>query len=71
MVCSRPFSPGTTWFSYNVTFDALPPLAQKSEGKSGSIHHVNFVKVGDLKLNDDIHMLTTGPTGQKSYFGEC
>lgn len=49
-----------TFFSWhnmvNVTFDPLPPLAQKSEGKSGSIHHVNFVKVGDLKLNDDIYI---------------
>ena len=53
----------------------------KSEGESGSKHHVNDVKVRDLKLNGGVSRpqpfcITVSPcrtanTSQKSCFGEC
>ena len=61
-----------------MTFD---PPSTESEGEPGSKHHVNDVKVRDLKLNVGVSRpqpfcTTVSPcraanTSQKSCFGEC
>ena len=63
-----------------VTFDP-PAQKRREQGEPGSKHHVNYVKVRDLKLNGSVGrpqpLCTTvsrrraANTSQKSCFGKC